>query len=121
MKPPMPEPFSEARSDAIIIAAIQTIPTEPAKRKALPVCSGVLDYFPDAILAVAHCSKVGNDQHNPGKPMHWDRSKSQDHPDCLVRHLMQRGTVDTDGVRHAAKAAWRALAILQLEIEASRK
>ncbi|KAF1711076.1 hypothetical protein CSC70_03885 [Pseudoxanthomonas kalamensis DSM 18571] len=32
---------------------------------------------------------------------------------------MQRGTVDTDGVRHSAKVAWRALALLQKEIEAA--
>jgi hypothetical protein len=30
---------------------------------------------------------------------------------------MDVGTVDTDGVRHAAKVAWRALAGLQKEIE----
>jgi hypothetical protein len=40
-----------------------------------------------------------------------------DHPDCEIRHMMQRGTRDSDGVRHSAKRAWRALADLQLEIE----
>ena len=92
----------------------------PQARKALPICTGVLDYFPDAIAAVAHCSKVGNDQHNAGEPLHWARGKSTDQEDCLVRHLMERGTMDTDGVRHSAKVAWRALAMLQLEIEAER-
>lgn len=38
--------------------------------------------------------------------------------DELVRHLMQAGTMDTDGVPHTAKAAWRALELLQREIEA---
>lgn len=94
------------------------IPTEAAARKALPLCTGVLDYFPDALLAVAHCSKVGNDQHNPGQPLHWAKEKSTDEADALVRHLLQRGTLDTDGVRHSAKVAWRALAMLQREIEA---
>jgi len=94
------------------------LPNDPKARKALPVCTGVLDYFPDAILAVAECSKVGNDQHNPGQPLHWDRSKSQDEADALLRHLMQRGTIDTDGIRHSAKVAWRALALLQKELEA---
>lgn len=88
-------------------------------RKNHPVATGVLDYFPDAIMEVALCSKVGNDQHNPGQPLHWAREKSSDHADCAVRHLMDRGTIDTDGIRHSAKAAWRALALLQLEIEAS--
>lgn len=91
-----------------------------AERKQRPVFSGVLQYFPDAILAVAYCSWVGNEQHNPGQPLHWDRSKSTDEADALVRHLMQAGTVDSDGVRHSAKVAWRALALLQKELEAAR-
>lgn len=93
------------------------IKEEAAKRKALPVATGVIDYFPDAMLAVSACSKAGNDQHNPGQPLHWDKTKSTDNADSLVRHLIQRGTIDTDGVRHSAKVAWRALALLQLEIE----
>jgi hypothetical protein len=91
---------------------------DAASRKAVPVVTGVLDYFPDALVAVAELSRVGNDQHNPGQPLHWSRGKSNDHPDCLGRHLLDRGKFDTDGVRHSAKVAWRALAILQLEIEA---
>jgi hypothetical protein len=35
-----------------------------------------------------------------------------------VRHLIERGTRDTDGQRHTAKVAWRALALLQEELEA---
>ena len=90
---------------------------DPKARKHLPIGTGVLDYFPDALAAVAHCSKVGNDQHHPGEPLHWDRSKSTDQADCLIRHFLERGTIDTDGVKHSAKLAWRALALLQLEIE----
>jgi hypothetical protein len=88
-------------------------------RKDYPLFSGVLRYFPDALLAVAHCSKVGNDQHNPGEPLHWAREKSTDDADALARHLLDAGKLDTDGVRHSAKAAWRALAVLQKEIEAA--
>lgn len=95
------------------------LPTDAAERKGLPITTGVLDYFPDAIAAVAACSKAGNDQHNPGQPLHWAREKSTDHADCIVRHLMERGTVDSDGIRHSAKLAWRALALLQVEIEHS--
>lgn len=94
-----------------------TLPTAAEDRKRTPVASGVLDYFPNAIAAVAHCSWVGNEQHNPGEPLHWSREKSSDHADCLIRHFMQRGTVDSDQVRHTTKAAWRALALLQTEIE----
>lgn len=95
-----------------------SIPNEAHARKALPVVTGVLDYFPDAIAAVAACSKAGNDQHNPGQPLHWAKGKSTDHADCIGRHLIQRGTLDSDGIRHSAKVAWRALALLQTELEA---
>jgi hypothetical protein len=94
------------------------LPDDHAERKAIPIMSGVLDYFPAALAEVARISKLGNDQHNPGQPMHWARGKSADHPDTIVRHLMARGTRDTDGARHSAKAAWRTLALLQEEIEA---
>ena len=87
------------------------------RRKQTPVYSGVLNYFPDAIREVAQCSYMGNQQHNPDKPLHWDRSKSGDELDALTRHLLEAGTIDTDGVRHSAKVAWRALANLQKEIE----
>lgn len=90
---------------------------EAQKRKDTPVFSGVLRYFPDALLEIARVSKAGNDQHNPGKPLHWDRSKSTDEADALTRHLIDSGTLDSDGIRHTAKVAWRALALLQKEIE----
>ena len=96
------------------------LPADAAARKARPITTGVLDYFPDALAEVAYCSKVGNDQHNPGQPLHWAKHKSTDEADALVRHLIERGTVDTDGVRHSAKVAWRALALLQREIETER-
>jgi hypothetical protein len=88
------------------------------ERKMRPVFSGVMQYFPDALREVAFCSWVGNEQHNPGMPLHWDRTKSTDEADALLRHLMEAGTLDTDGVRHTAKVAWRALAMLQKELEA---
>lgn len=95
------------------------LPTGPDVRKALPIYSGVLRYFPDALASIAELSRIGNDQHNPGKPLHWDREKSGDELDALTRHLIEAGTFDTDGVRHSAKVAWRALANLQKEIERS--
>lgn len=96
---------------------MSVLPTEAVKRKGIPLATGFLDYFPDAAIAVAELSKVGNDQHNPGQELHWDRSKSQDESDALLRHFLERGTRDTDGVRHSTKVAWRALALLQKEIE----
>lgn len=93
------------------------LPTEAAERKATPIATGVLDYFPRALAEIARVSKAGNDQHNPGQPLHWDKTKSLDHADCIVRHLLDRGTIDTDGQRHSAKVAWRALALLETELE----
>lgn len=94
------------------------LPTDPTERKAIPLVTGVLDYFPGALAEVAKVSKAGNDQHNPGEPLHWSRGKSSDHADTIVRHLVDRGTFDKDGQRHSAKVAWRALALLQEELEA---
>lgn len=94
------------------------LPTTPAHRKHFPIASGFMDYFPDAICAIAQLSQIGNDQHNAGQPLHWDRDKSTDEADTMQRHFLQRGSRDTDGVRHSTKMAWRALALLQKEIEA---
>lgn len=103
---------------------MSSLPTDAAARKAVPIATGCLDYFPDALAAIAGLSKIANDKHNPGEPLHWSRGKSDDHPDCLIRHFLERGKIDTlEGkpVRHSAQMAWRALAILQLEIEESAK
>lgn len=97
---------------------MRDLPTDKQDRKSTPITTGVLDYFPAAMAEVARVSNAGNDQHNPGQPLHWARGKSTDHADCIVRHLVDRGTLDDDGQRHTAKVAWRALALLQEELEA---
>ena len=90
-----------------------------AARKATPVFSGCLRYFPLALAAVARLSKAGNDKHNPGQPLHWSRGKSNDHGDCLVRHQITFEQVDEEtGELHATAVAWRALAQLELLEEA---
>ncbi len=94
--------------------------SDPLKRKQCPLATGLLDYFPDALLAVANLSVVGNAQHNPGQSLHWDKTKSTDESDALMRHLLDRGKMDIDGVLHSTKVAWRALALLQREIEGTR-
>ena len=88
-------------------------------RKETPVFSGVLKYFPDAISEVAKCSFRGQQQHNPDKPLAWDRSKSGDEYDALTRHLIDstKEDYDTDGTLHKAKIVWRALAGLQKHLE----
>ncbi len=126
--PPVPDTEeSESRGVPNNLVGIEHIETDDApmkseaqKRKEQPLYSGCFAYFPDALLAVAELSFIGNQQHNPGQPLHWSREKSADHPDCELRHLLGRGTLDSDGVRHSTKRAWRALADLQLELEAAR-
>jgi len=93
------------------------LPTLAAERKNLPLARGLLDYFPLALTEVSRVSRAGSIQHHPSEPIHWDKTKSTDHADCIMRHLLERGTVDTDGMRHSAKMAWRALALLQIELE----
>jgi hypothetical protein len=97
------------------------LPTDALTRKNIPLARGLLDYFPDALAEVAELSRIGNEQHNPGQPMHWAKEKSTDHADCIVRHLIDRGIRDTDGIRHATKVAWRGLALLQIEIDTERR
>ncbi len=87
------------------------------KRKERPVFTGVIKYFPKALMEIARVSLQGNIQHHPDKPLHWDRSKSNDDFDALARHLIDAGTIDDDGIRHTAKVAWRALACLEKELE----
>jgi hypothetical protein len=103
--------------------------TNSALRKEIPMASGLLDYFPAALAEVAHVSYVGNMKHNPGEPLHHARGKSMDHADCIMRHLTDRGTTElvtvkdaqgydvTFKMRHSAYVAWRALALLQQELE----
>ena len=90
---------------------------EAQSRKNTPVFSGVLMSFSDAINELARCSFAGQQQHAPDEPLQWHRDKSGDELDALTRHLLQAGTMDTDGVRHSTKVLWRAAANLQKELE----
>jgi hypothetical protein len=84
-------------------------PEDSAARKTFPIYSGLLQYFPAALAAVANHSYKGNEKHNPGQPLHHDRAKSDDEADALVRHLMEGDYVGM---------AWRALSLLQKHCEA---
>lgn len=97
----------------------RVLETTSALRKEYPITSGMLDYFPDACAEVSRVSFKGNEKHNPGEPMHHARGKSMDHADCIARHLIERGGFDGD-IRHSAALAWRALALLQEELEAEK-
>lgn len=95
------------------------VPTEAADRKKTPVWSGFVKYFPRAIVAISQVSQAGNDQHNPGQPLHWAKEKSRDHFDTALRHLIDHlfNPVDTDGQLHLAKAGWRILAAIETYLE----
>lgn len=88
-----------------------------AERKAVPLAA-LFDYFPDALIEVARVIASGQTQHNTPT---WNRRKSNDHRNTLLRHFLQAGTKEADGSRHSAKVVWRALAALQIEIEAERE
>jgi hypothetical protein len=84
------------------------LPTGSAERKTYPLYRGLFVYFPRALAAVAHHSFIGNEKHNPGTPLHWDRAKSSDEEDALLRHVLEG---DWEAV------AWRALAKLEKVLE----
>ena len=94
----------------------RVLETDSAGRKEYPMARGLLDYFPDALAEVAKVSFLGNQKHNPGQEMHHARGKSNDHADCILRHLAGRGGWD-GASRESAQLAWRALALLQEELE----
>lgn len=96
------------------------LPTEYNERKKWQLWTFLTKYFPDAFLAVVDVAIKGNDQHNPGQPMHWAREKSADQMNTALRHMWdheQGETKDIDGAYHLAKAIWRLSAELQLLIE----
>jgi len=89
-------------------------------RKEYPVYSGLIKYFPNALLKISHLSYIGNEQHNKGEPLHWAKEKSTDEPDALMRHLIDYAKgieYDTDGQLHLVKVAWRSLALLERYLE----
>lgn len=94
------------------------MPTDDAERKKIPLGSGVFDCFTAALIEVAKCAHQGNVQHyGNADNVQWVQGKSNKHFDCLLKHAADRGTFDTDGIRHSAKLAWRALAMLQMEMQ----
>jgi hypothetical protein len=112
------KPSNPAHAHARISAEPMTLPSDSKARKEMPIGTGVIDYFPRALAAVAQLSKSGNDKHNPGLPLHWSKEKSTDHPDCIIRHFIDRGKIDPDsGLLHDVGLAWRALANLEMVLE----
>lgn len=96
------------------------LPTDSARRKEYPLHRGLLRYFPRACSEVSHLSYRASEQHGHAV-MHWEHGKSNDHPDCIVRHLIDEicadidrtSTSDIDRVDELTAVAWRALANLE--------
>jgi hypothetical protein len=102
---------------------------------------GVLFYFPAALFEVAQHSLESDRKHNPSNltAPNWARGKSSDHEDCIVRHLIDAGPrrgalgwitshllarLPGSNARDARRyhlrcLAWRALALLQEDCEAT--
>lgn len=96
------------------------IPQDSDERKKAPMFRGLLGYFPAALFEVARHSLTSDQKHNPGNKNgpHWARTKSSDHADCIVRHLIDAGAPgDLDRLEHLRSLAWRSLALLQEECE----
>lgn len=108
-----------------ISSSIMTLPTDSNARKEYPLFRGVLRYFPAALAGAARISKMGNDKHNPGEELHHARGKSQDHGDCIIRHLIDTADLISaldksignvtkqDVLNEASQLVWRALAFSQ--------
>ena len=103
--------------EAAKVTAQGSLPDNPTLRNEYPMADGLLDYFPNALAEVSRLSFVATQQHHPDQPMHWDRGKSLDHRNKIMRHLVDTGKFDDKGMRHSAMVAWRALALLQTELE----
>jgi len=101
--------------EGIEVTNAEVVADKAQERKKIPVYSGFVKYFPNAIKEVAVCSRIANEQHHAGKPLHWDMDKSTDELDAMMRHLIDHTSepIDDDGIRHMTKVAWRAMAMLE--------
>ena len=94
------------------MATILGLPNEAKERKRIPVYTAFIKYFPDAMVEVATLSVRGNDQHNTPDKIWWDKSKSADELDSLMRHMLEEDWV---------AVAWRAMANLQRECDKKKE
>lgn len=99
------------------VADRPSLPEDAAARNTMPMADGLLDYFPNALAYVAQVSVDGNEQHNAGQPLHWNRDVSRDHGNKILRHQVDFDKKDERGIYHAGREAWRALAQLQELLE----
>lgn len=119
-------PFDDPSGVPGIIAKPKLDPEESKRRKLQVVFDGFLQYYPRATKEVANYSRLGNDKHNPGQPLHWAKEKSQDQANCAGRHLIDIGpdwmARDPEfNTFHAVGLAWRSMALLETVLEAEER
>ena len=112
-------------------------PENDKERKNTPVFKMRTRYFPKALREVTKVCVANNVRYNPDKEpadINWARGKSADQLGSLDRHITERAVdgkifedidpaiaekVCFDQIYVMAEAAWRALAQLELDIEAT--
>lgn len=87
------------------------LPKDDKARKAIKIYDGFMVYFKDAIIEVAKVSSLGHQQHHPDEPLHWDKNKSKEELNSMMRHLLE--AMETDSIEDWARVAWRAMAKVQ--------
>lgn len=89
-------------------------PKSDEERKRIRL-SAIWKLFPDATIALAEHIQTGADKYCGGK-LEWDRSKSPEEIESLLRHAFEQ-VHDEDDVEIAKAIAWRGMANLQKVIE----
>lgn len=85
--------------------------------KKIPVVRGFLEYFPNAIAAVAEVSKFGATKYDWGNWRHVDNGVER-YTEALGRHFIAENEIDPEsGLAHAAHTAWNAMARLELMLK----
>lgn len=110
-------------------------PSDDAGRKALPIFAMIVGYFPNALREVTRVCVANNVRYSPDRAptdIVWNRGKSKDQFGSLFRHMLERKVdghvfetvseevakvIGRPNVYILAEAAWRALAMLEEEIE----
>jgi len=115
---------------------VSLYPENDKERKNTPVFKMRTRYFPKALREVTKVCVANNVRYNPDREpadINWARDKSKDQLGSLDRHITERevdgkvfeaidpaiaAKVGFDRIYVMAEAAWRALAQLELDIEA---
>ena len=90
-------------------SAHRRIGSNSEQRKRIPIYTGFIKYFPDAIIEVTKQSTRGMLQHDTPT---WNKDISKDELDALMRHIIEEDW---------AAVAWRAMANLQRQCDEENK